>query len=148
MFGKDAYVQINKDVCFDTRDGKFDYNLFAVICAIKSAIGKTATYKCITKDQIKHRMNGFKSKKIMNDKSHFYLKDINPKLIDLHDKKIERLRDKAAELNFYSYFTFKRRQTFYSTRLNKTQLIEAVYENKEKREKRRRYEKRSTPQTR
>ena len=34
-----------------------------------------------------------------------------------------------------SYFTFKRRQTFYSTRLNKTQLIEAVYENKEKREK-------------
>jgi len=138
-FGKDAFLQINKDICFKVRDGHFDYNLFALICAVKSAIGKVSKFKRITKAQIRHRINGFKTQKIMDEiiqrktnstKGKKVFDNLTKKFIELNDKQIERLRDKVEQLNFFRKYTYHRRQTFYSTRLNINQLIEAVHESK------------------
>lgn len=131
IYGKDAFVQVNKNLCFDVRDGIFDYNLFALICAVKSVIGKNSKYKRITKAQIRHRMNGFKSQNIMEDRLRLPIADMSPNIISLNDKKIERLRDKAEQLGFFNTHTYKRRQTFYSTRLDKKELIKAVFKSKD-----------------
>jgi hypothetical protein len=37
-FGKDAWTSFQKNLVFEVRDGKFGYNLFAVICAIRSCL--------------------------------------------------------------------------------------------------------------
>ncbi|MFC1552690.1 hypothetical protein ACFL6P_09045 [Candidatus Latescibacterota bacterium] len=127
-FGYDAPVQINKDLCFKTRDGKFDYKMFKVICAINSVIGKEAKFKRITVKQIRHRMNGFKTQVIMDKVKKECCN--NKDYIELTDKQIERLSKKVALLNFFRRYTYHKRQTFYSTRLNIEELIKAVHESK------------------
>ena len=66
-YGKDAYIRIGKKLCFETRDGQFDYTLFAILSAIQSNIGKKKKFFRITKDKIRYRMHGYKTKQISID---------------------------------------------------------------------------------
>ena len=122
-YGKDAYCRIGKKVCFETRDGKFKYSLFAVLCAIQSILGKTKLYCRITKERIRYRMQGYKSKPIAKQ-------EMQDETTLLSDRQIGNRITVLYGKNFFSKFTYAQRQTFYSTRLSDEQLREKVKESK------------------
>jgi hypothetical protein len=53
----------------------------------------------------------------------------------MHYKKIERMRNKAGEKNFFRYYTYRQRTTYYSTSLDQKGLVQAVLNSKSKRER-------------
>ena len=122
-YGKDAFCRIGKDICFETKVGKFEYSLFAVLCAIQSILGKKKRYCRITKDRIRYRMHGYKSREIAEQ-------GMIHKSILLTDRQIGIRVNILYGKNLFSKFTYARRQTFYSTRLGDKELAEKVKESK------------------
>jgi len=122
-YSKDAYCRIGRDLLIETRDGKFQYKYFAILCAIQSIIGKRKPFIRITKDRIRYRMWGYKSKDIAH-------KEMNGGQILLTDRQLKRIIDFLHAKKFLSKFTYARRQTFYSTRLTDEELIAAVSNQK------------------
>ncbi len=122
-YGKDAYCRIGKKVCFETSNGKFNYSAFTVLCSIQSILGKTKHYCRITKDRIRYRMLGYKSKPIAEQ-------EMQGNTILLSDRQIGSRINVLYGKNFFSKFTYAQRQTFYSTRLSDEQLREKVKESK------------------
>ena len=122
-YGKDAYCRIGKKVCFETSVGKFNYSAFTVLCAIQSVLGKTKKYCRITKDRIRFRMQGYKSKSIAEQ-------EMKDKTILLTDRQLGNRTEILYGKNFFSKFTYAQRQTFYSTRLSDEELREKVKESK------------------
>ncbi len=120
---KDAYCRIGKKLLFETRDGKFKYKNFAVLCAIQSIIGKTKKHSRITKDRIRYRMRGYKSKVIaeqeMNGSQHL-----------LSDRQLYRIISTLHAKKFFSKFTYAKRETYYSTRLTDEELRDEIREMK------------------
>lgn len=118
-FGKDAYCRIGRTITFETIDGQFTEENYRILCAIQSILGKTKPFVRITLDRIRYRMWGYKSKSI-------YLKE-NPQQINLlTDKKLSRRINLLNAKAFFSKFTYRRRQTFYSTKLVDAELRKAV----------------------
>jgi len=133
--GKDAWTQFNVSLLFDVRDGKFDYELFSIVCAVNAIIGKKKQYKRITRERIKAAMNGYKSNEI-------YQKELKQnryrtnKLTQLPDHTLSRRLIKLSDegLNFFRRFTYKSRETYYSTRIACVEeLMESVIKHKSKR---------------
>lgn len=122
-YGKDAYCRVGKSLCFEVKDGRFDYKLFTVLCAIQSNIGKKKKFFRITKRNIRYRMHGYKTQKIALAES------LSPDLL-LTDRQIGRRVDLLHAKKFFSKFTYAQRQTFYSTRLNDDELKQAVFDSK------------------
>ena len=122
-YGKDAYCRIGKKVCFETRDGTFNYSAFTVLCAIQSILGKTKQYCRIIKDRIRYRMHGYKTKSIAEQ-------EMKDKTILLTDRQLGNRINILYGKNFFSKFTYAQRQTFYSTRLSDEQLRDKVKESK------------------
>jgi len=122
-YGKDAYCRIGKQLCFEVRDGGFDYNLFTVLCAIQSNIGKKKKFFRITKNNIRYRMHGYKTPKIALSEN------LSTDLL-LTDRQIGRKIELLNAKKFFSKFTYAQRQTFYSTRLNDEELRQAVFDSK------------------
>ena len=118
-YKKDAYCRIGKNLLFETRDGKFEYKNFAVLCAIQSIIGKTKKHYRITKDRIRYRMHGYKSKNIAEQ-------EMNGEQILLTDRQLGTIINFLYTKQFFSKFTYARRQTFYSTRLTNEELREEI----------------------
>jgi hypothetical protein len=122
-YGKDAFCRIGKKLCFEARDGKFEYSLFTVLCAIQSILGKRKPYCRITKDRIRYRMNGYRSKKIAE-------MEIIDKSLLLSDRQIGNRIKILYGKNFFAKFTYAQRQTFYSTRLTNEELRDWVKKSK------------------
>ena len=134
-YGKDAWTQFNSKIIFNVRDGKFSYELFSIICAINAILGKEAKYKRITLERIKAAMNGYKSNEICEKelKQKHYRDD---KIISLPDHTLRRRIIKLSDegLNFFRRYTYKSRETYYSTQIkDEFQLMEQVIEFKSKR---------------
>jgi hypothetical protein len=121
--GKDAFCRIGKEICFETKTKKFDYSLFTILCAIQSIIGKKKLYCRITKDRVRYRMHGYKSKEVAEE-------SMIDKSILLSDRQIGIRINTLNGKNLISKFTYAKRQTFYSTRLTDEELRERVKESK------------------
>jgi len=122
-YGKDAYCRLGKSLCFEVKDGRFDYNLFAVLCAIQSNIGKKKKFFRITKKNIRYRMYGYKTQRIA------VAEHLSPDLL-LTDRQIGRRIEMLHAKKFFSKFTYAQRQTYYSTRLDDKELRQAVFDSK------------------
>ena len=122
-YGKDAFCRIGKRICFETKNGQFSYSAFIVLCAIQSILGKTKLYCRITKERIRYRMQGYKSKSIAEQ-------EMRDKTILLSDRQIGNRINILYGKNFFSKFTYAQRQTFYSTRLSDEELRKKVIESK------------------
>ncbi|MBU1097320.1 MAG: hypothetical protein KKB34_12625 [Bacteroidetes bacterium] len=123
MHGNDAWCRIGNSLLFETRDKRFAEQDFRILCAIQSDLGKQKKFSRIVLDKIRYRMYGYKSKDIYNsiNEDHYKL---------LTDKQLRSRIDKLHAKQFYSKFTYRRRQTFYSTRLDDEELQEAVGNSK------------------
>jgi hypothetical protein len=127
-YGDDAYCRIGKNLFVDTMNKRFDYKQFTVLCAINSIIGKQSEYKRITKDKILYRMLGYKSKEIFCSE---YKLDVRL----LTRRQLERIINSLHEKNFFGKFTYAKRISYYSTKLDDEQLRKRVLQNKLKTEK-------------
>lgn len=118
--GKSANVWINKGFVFDARDGAISENDFKVLCAINSIIGNK-TYCRITKDRIRYRVLGYNSKSTYekNNKGENYLSD----------RQIGTIIERLAEKKFYSKFTYRNRQTFFSIKIKSNEDLQKVVGN-------------------
>lgn len=139
-FGNDAWCYFPKDILFDVRDNKFDYDLFSLICAVGSCIPTKYQYRHITKDQIAVRMKGCKTEKIRNELfsrryQNSFPPDLAPKTELMHPKKVERLRNEACERGFFRCYTYRQRTTYYSTKLGQKELVQAVLKSKDRSKK-------------
>lgn len=122
-YGDDAYCRVGKDLLMDTLHKRFDYNCFAVLCAISSVLGKRSEYKRITKSKIAYRMLGYKSKEI-------FICENGNRVNILTKRQIERIIKKLHSKGFFGKFTYAKRITYYSTRLDDEQLRKRVLQNK------------------
>ncbi len=122
-YGKDSYCRIGKNLLFETRDGQFDFKQFHVLCAISSILGKKKKFARITYDRIRYAMNGYRSKSI-------FLNENTTGIELLSDKQIKRVVDILHSKKFFSKFTYRNRQIFFSTKLEDEELREAVKSSK------------------
>ena len=125
-FGNDMWTRIGVDIAWDTLKGNFDYDLFAILCAVNGILGTKEAYKRITLDRIRAAMNGYKKypiyKEIIQSGN---LSENN--LSKIKDRTLYRKLDKLSDMNFFLKYTYKKRQTFYSTRIATIEeLVESV----------------------
>lgn len=130
MHGTEPYCRIGKELFFETLYGKFEYEAFAVLCAVSAILGKVQAYKMITRERIGYAMIGYKSQDV-------YIKDKKGKLSPSSDKVIGRITDQLESKKLINKFTYNRRNTYYSTRVKtKKKLAEFVMALKEKKQAR------------
>jgi hypothetical protein len=107
---------------FEVLDGRFDFKQFLVLCAFSSILGKKKKFVRITYDRIRYAMYGYKSKKIFEK--------TDTKIELLTDKQLKRIIDILHSKKFFSKFTYRNRQIYYSTKLEDEELREAVKNSK------------------
>jgi hypothetical protein len=118
--GKEPYCRVGKEILVETIKGKFEFQLFSLLAAISAVLGKTAQYKRITKDRLRYAMIGYKAKGI-------YYCDKKGNLAPSLDRVIGRLVDILEDKKLITKFTYRNRQTFYSTRIKtKKKLAELI----------------------
>jgi len=126
QFEKDMWTRIGVNITWDTLKGDFEYELFAIICAINGILGTKAAYKRITLERIRAAMNGYKKYPIYAEISQSGNLPKN-NLSEIKDRTLYRRLDKLSEMNFFLRYTYKKRHTFYSTRIGSIdELVEAV----------------------
>lgn len=126
--GKEPYCSIGKDVFYETMDGKFKYEHFAFLCGLSAVLGKVVAYKKITRERLGYAMIGYKSRDN-------YLKEEKGNLKPLNDKAIERIANLLQNKKFFVKFTFHRKQSYYSTRLDSMEkLAELIMASKLKKQ--------------
>ena len=126
QYGNDMWTRIGVDIAWDTLNGNFDYDLFAILCAVNGILGTKAAFKRITINRIRAAMNGYKKypiyKEIIQSGN---LSENN--LSKIKDRTLYRKLDKLSDMNFFLKYTYKKRQTFYSTRIATIEeLVESV----------------------
>jgi hypothetical protein len=119
--GTDARVRIRTDWLFEVRDNKgMSYSELIVLAAIYSKIGASKKPVRITREDIWKRAHGFKSDRVfraeMNGRSPF-----------LSERQVRSTIERLHGRKFFARTTYGRRQTYYSHRLNSTQLAEEVF---------------------
>jgi len=125
-FGNDMWTRIGVDITWDTLKGDFEYELFAIICAINGILGTKEAYKRIILERIRAAMNGYKKYQIYTEISQSGNLPKN-NLSEIKDRTLYRRLDKLSEMNFFLRYTYKKRHTFYSTRIGSIdELVEAV----------------------
>ena len=127
-YGQDMWTRLGASLTWDTYKGIFEYELFAIICAINGILGTKATYKRITINRIRAAMNGYKKYQIYQE---FCKSGKLPKnnLSDINDRTLYRRFDKLGELNFFRRYTYRKRHTYYSTRVKTVdELVHKVCE--------------------
>ena len=131
--GKDMWTRIGVDIAWDTFNGDFRYELFAIICAVNGILGTKIPYKRITLKRIRAAMNGYKEYSIYEEISQFdNLPENN--LTEIQDRTLRRRLDKLSEMNFIRRYTYRNRHTYYSTRIGSNdELAESVCKYKSNR---------------
>ncbi len=115
--GKDVNVKMHKNILFEIMEKKFDERMFRVYCAALSVIGNKSFVQ-ITIKRISYRMHGYKTQDI-------YLAS-KPTCEVLTARQIKTTIDKLQERNFFDFFTYGNRKTFYSTKLRGKQLFDVL----------------------
>jgi len=108
--GKDCKVKIHKGMLFDARDGKIDFELFSLYCAIKSVLGKRE-FSRITNETLRYRLLGFKKKSIYDSRAKSKHKDNL-----LTDFQIAQRVIKLQERGLINYVTHRRRLKMFTTK--------------------------------
>jgi hypothetical protein len=111
-YGPDSYCRVGKKLCFETRDKKFPYRQFAMLCGIQSILGKQQKFKRITKDRIRYAMLGYKSKTVA-------LTEMDKTERLLTDRQLGITIELLNSKRLITKFTYANRQTFFTTHLNK-----------------------------
>lgn len=132
-FGRDMWTRIGVNIAWDTLKGNFEYELFAILCAINGILGAKDVYKRITLERIRAAMNGYKKYPIYKEISQSGNLPKN-NISEITDRTLYRRLDKLSEMNFFRRYTYKNRLTYYSTRIGSNEkLAEAVCKSKSKR---------------
>lgn len=127
-FGKDMWTRIGTALTSDTINEIFEYELFAIICAINGILGTQAAYKRITLNRIRAAMNGYKKYQIFEVFSKSGKLPQN-NLSAINDRTLYRKLDKLYKMNFFRRYTYKNRHTYYSTRIGSIdELVNTVCE--------------------
>jgi hypothetical protein len=129
-YGKDSFSAIEKGLLFECRDKGFSYELFTILCAINSIVGKKKKFARITYDRIRYAMHGYRSKSIYQITQAVQKTKIKSQIQFLTDRQLKKRVDLLNAKKFFSKFTYQHRQIFISTRLNDEQLREAVKSSK------------------
>jgi len=133
QFGNDMWTRIGVDITWDTLKGDFDYESFAILCAINGILGAKDVYKRITLERIRAAMNGYKKYSIYKEISQSGNLP-NNNISEITDRTLYRRLDKLSEMNFFRKYTYKNRLTYYSTRIGSNKkLAETVCKLKSKR---------------
>jgi hypothetical protein len=126
--GAEPYCRIGKNVLFETIEGKFRYEHFAFLCGLSSILGKTCAYKKISRERLSYAMIGYKSKDN-------FRKGEKGNLKPPADWTIGRIADLLHQKKFFVKYTYHRKQTYYSTKLESIEkLAELVMEMKLRRQ--------------
>ncbi|TFB09176.1 hypothetical protein E3V36_07185 [Candidatus Marinimicrobia bacterium MT.SAG.2] len=136
-FGKDMWTRIGVPLTWETYKNNFDYELFAIICAVNGILGTKDTFKKITLQRIQSAMNGYKKHDIYEE---IKQSGILPKnnLSKINNRTLYRRLEKLSEMNFFRRYTYKNRHTYYSTTIDSNkELVKTVCKFKSKRMKER-----------
>ncbi|MEP6698849.1 MAG: hypothetical protein ABJB09_03885 [Verrucomicrobiota bacterium] len=127
--GRDVQVRLATRFVFEARDNKgMSFREVAVLSAIYSKIGAATGPVRITRDEIRRRAHGFKSKQVFNQ-------EIGLGLPEISERRIRTLIESLHDRGFFARITYARRQTYYSHRLTAEKLADAIFQQKIRRTK-------------
>lgn len=125
--GNDVQIRIRKGLVFEARDNEgISYRELAVLCAVYSCIGAATHPVRITKDTIQARMLGYKSRKVMTAEFLSRQDSAQP----LTHRQIGYTLDALDERKFFARARPNERQTYFSHRLTKEELHDALFKRK------------------
>jgi len=125
--GNDVLVRIKKGLVFEARDDEgISYRELSILCAVYSCIGANEKPVRITKATIQNRMLGYKSAKVMTAEIQSRTDTAKP----LTPRQIGYTLDSLDERKFFARARPNERQTYYSHRLTKDELSDALFERK------------------
>lgn len=125
--GNDVLVRIKKGLVFEVRDDKgISYRQLSILCAVYSCIGATEKPVRITKATIQCRMLGYKSAKVMTAE----IKSRKDTAKPLTPRQIGYTLDSLDERKFFARARPNERQTYFSHRLTKDELNDALFKRK------------------
>lgn len=122
---EDGLVRIKTAWIFDARDGKMREREFDVLCALYSCIG-AFQYKWVTKDVLQFRSLGYMSAEAMEKELPGHLKSA----VALSLSQIGRTLNALHGRHFFERVRPNKRQTYYSIRVTRQELEEAVFRQK------------------
>ena len=121
--GSDALVRLRRDFVFEARDGKgMTPRELAVLAAIYSVIGKKQRPVRITRETIKLRALGYRTKEIARRELPRRSDGAQP----LTEWKLRCTIDSLAARKFFCRSTFGRRETFYTNRMDEAEFRAAL----------------------
>jgi hypothetical protein len=122
--GRDVKVRVATELVFEARDDQgLSYLELSVLSAIYSKIGASKEAVRITRKEICHRAQGYKSKLVFSREApspHPYLTL----------RKVRSLIESLHRRGFFARVTFARRQTYYSHRLSPNELADSIFQQK------------------
>src|SRR5438477_10361142 len=122
--GSDAQVRLATNFVFEARDESgISFAEIAVLSGIYSKVGAAKTPVRITRQEIRRRAHGCKSKKVFHVQR-------SSRGVFLSERQTRSIIDRLHERGFFARITFARRQTYYSHRLTADQLAEAIFQLK------------------
>jgi hypothetical protein len=122
--GSDVYVRIHGDIMFRAYKGEMNYRHFSVLCALFSWIGDSKEPVRVTRDGIKTRQLGYRTREILEKEMNRYKKR-GDGAEELSDRK---LRDALDELEPYWFARVNPSRTvvYFSHRMTRDELIAAT----------------------
>jgi hypothetical protein len=125
--GNDVLVRIKKGLVFEARDDEgISYRELSILCAVYSCIGAAEKPVRITKATIQGRMLGYKSAKVMQAE----IKNRKDSAQPLTPRQIGYTLDSLDERKFFARARPNERQTYFSHRLTKDELNDALFKRK------------------
>ena len=125
--GNDVLVRIKKGLVFEARDNEgISYRELSILCAVYSCIGANEKPVRITKATIQGRMLGYKSAKVMTAE----IKSRKDTAQPLTPRQIGYTLDSLDERKFFARARPNERQTYFSHRLTKEELNDALFNRK------------------
>ena len=127
LYGASPLVRVRHDLFFEARDGKgVSYPEFTVLAAIYSVIGDKKSPPRICQSTIRHRALGYKSPTVQEAELGRRTDGAQP----LTEWQLRRTLDRLHERKLFARFTYGRRLTYYSHRINDQELRAAIVERK------------------
>ncbi len=125
--GADPVVRLKQQLVFEARDRKgINPRELAVLAAIYSVIGNKRRPVLITRQTIRQRALGYKTRAIFERELPRRTDGASP----LTEWQLRSVLDSLAARKFFRRATHGRRQTYYSNRMTDKQFLEALVEMK------------------
>jgi hypothetical protein len=125
--GTDPVVRIKRELLFEARDGKgITPRELTVLAAIYSVIGCKAGPVLITRERIRRRVLGYKTRAVFEAEFSQRLDGAQP----LTEWELRSEVDRLHERGFFKRITYGQRQTYYSHRMTATEFQMALIDLK------------------